>query len=105
MCQRDSISKIECDGLNEVLKVSNTHDDSNQIPVFVLGIDNGQANENILIKDEEIMDFAKKYEWGFGFAADEKERDLAIEDFAKITFQVGIPLRWEERSRVTSEKN
>ena len=64
------------------------------VPVFLLGVDD--KSNRLMINDDDIMEFAKKYEWGFGFASDTAERDQAIEDFAKIAHQVGVPLRMED---------
>ena len=39
------------------------------------------------------IDFARKYEWRFGFAESHNELHNVFRDFAIIAHEIGIPLR------------
>ena len=47
-----------------------------------------------------IMDLAKRYDWGFGFASSETERNEFLEHFALTSWQIGMQLRDSEAGEV-----
>lgn len=90
-----AIKKTQNKIVPEVHKLSaNSDNDSQQpIPVFQLGFcyNNDKRQTEI-----EVIELAKKYDWGFGFVYMSEEMDNLIIEFSKISNQVGVKPRQTE---------
>ena len=86
-----SINRFKMKYMNEINYISNNR---NNIPIFIIGCCFNNLKKNI--SNSEIQNFAKENDWGFAFALNHNDIDNALNEFAKIAYSIGIPIRFPD---------
>lgn len=101
MDEEQSIKKVvENNCIKEIQEVTNHSEIGMQIPTFLLGVTletHKTDSEKDDIIEDELMVLAKRFDWGFGFAKNKEEIQLMVINFARIAYEIGVPIRLGEK--------